>query len=201
MAADLLLSLSESFPAWCDYFGNDLFDWQTEAFGEATRREAGAFVHPLAAVSVPRGDGKSFGSAKVGAWRLTAGPPPQEIVSVALDTEGAKVVLDHAKRIFRGHPDLLDAVEIRADSIIVPSTGSRWIVRSKDHAASRGLHPDVVLYDEVGWAKDDELFTSLLAAQASVSDPFFLVTSTVGKKRSGPLWRIKELAEAEAAAA
>jgi phage terminase large subunit-like protein len=200
MDADRLLELSEGFLPWCSLFGLDLFDWQREDFGEATRREGGRFIHPLAAICVPRGDGKSFGSAAVGVWRLTAAPPPQEILSVALDTDGAKITLDHAKRIARGHPDLLAALEPRADSIIVPSTGSRWIVRSRDHIASRGLHPDVVLYDEVGWAKDDELWASLLAAQASVPDPFFLVTSTVGKKRSGPLWRIKKLAEAEAKA-
>jgi phage terminase large subunit-like protein len=199
MAADLL-HLSEDFLSWCDHFWISLFDWQRQAFGEATRREDGIFAHPLGAVSVARGNGKSFGSAAVGAWRLTAGPAPQEIISVALDLEGGKVVLDHAKRIFRSHPELLAAVEIRADSILVPSTGSRWIVRSKDHAASRGLHPDVVLYDECGWAKDDELFSSLLSAQASAPDPLFLITSTVGKRRSGPLWRVKELAEAEAAA-
>jgi phage terminase large subunit-like protein len=200
MDADLLLRLSDDFLAWCDHFGIPLFEWQREAFGEATAREAGAFVHPLGAISVPRGNGKSYGSSAVGSWRLTAGPPPQEIVSVALDFEGGKVVQDHAKRIFRSHPELLAAVEIRADSIVVPSTGSRWIVRSRDHAASRGLHPDLVLYDETGWARDDELFSSLLAAQASVLDPLFVITSTVGRKRSGPLWRVKELAEAEAAA-
>jgi hypothetical protein len=55
-----------------------------------------------------------------------------------------------------------------------------------------------VLYDEAGWARDDELFASLLAAQASVADPLFLVTSTVGRRQAGPLWTIKELAESRA---
>ena len=41
----------------------------------------------------------------------------------------------------------------------------------------RGEHPDVVLYDEIGWARDDELFASLLASQASVADPLALVDS------------------------
>ncbi len=194
--AELLLRLSEDFLAWCDHFGISLYPWQTDAFGGATRREGGRFVHPLAGVSVPRGNGKSWGSAAVGAWRLTTGPAPQEILSEALDLEGGKVTLRHGDRILRSHPELEAAVEFRADSIIVPSTGSRWIVRSRDHTSSRGLHPDVVLYDEVGWVRDDELFASLLASQASAPDPFFLVTSTVGRSRSGPLWRVKELAEA-----
>jgi hypothetical protein len=52
-----------------------------------------------------------------------------------------------------------------------------------------------VLYDECGWARDDELFSSLLAGQASVSDPLMLIISTVGRRQSGPLWTIKTLAE------
>jgi phage terminase large subunit-like protein len=59
----------------------------------------------------------------------------------------------------------------------------------------------MVLFDEVGWLRDDELFSSLLAAQASVEDPLMLVTSTVGRRQSGPLWRIKELAESDEAIA
>jgi phage terminase large subunit-like protein len=108
------------------------------------------------------------------------------------------VILDHAKTILRRHPDLAEAVEFRADSILVPTTGSRWLVRSRDHESSRGLHPDLVLYDECGWARDDELFASLLASQASVPDPLMLVVSTVGRRQRGPLWQIKTLAEAAA---
>jgi phage terminase large subunit-like protein len=200
--ADLRV-LTEEFAAWCAAFGVSLYDWQVDAFGQATQRVDGRFAHRIAAVSVARGNGKSYGAAAVGAWRLIAGPAPQLILSEALDFEGGRIVQDHAKAILRGHPRLDAAVEFRADAILVPSTGSRWLIRSRDHTSSRGLHPDLVIYDEVGWAKDDELFASLLASQASVPDPLMLVVSTVGKSQTGPLWRIKSLAEgigAEAAA-
>ena len=195
-----LRALGENFLAWCAAFGIQLFDWQREAFGAACQREGGRFVHGLAGISVARGNGKSFGGAAVGAWRLTTGPQPQLVLSAALDFEGAKVILDHAKAILRSHHDLAYAVEIRSDAIVVPSTGSRWLVRSREHTASRGLHPDLVLYDEVGWARDDELFAALLASQASVVDALMLVVSTVGRRKSGPLWRVKELAEGASAA-
>lgn len=196
-----LHALGEDFLAWADTFNVGLFPWQSRVLGEACRRADGWFVHRLAGISVPRGDGKSYAASAVGAWRFTCGPQPQLVESCALDLDGSKVILDHAKTIFRSHRDLAAAVELRADSIIIPSTGSRWLIRSREHTASRGLHPDVVLYDEVGWAKDDELFASLLAAQASVPDAFMLVVSTVGRSKSGPLWRIKELAEQEIAEA
>jgi phage terminase large subunit-like protein len=191
--------ITEDFVFFCDSFGVPLFDWQREAFGGATQRVEGRFVCPLGGISVPRGDGKSWGAACVGAWRFLFGPQPHDVLSVALDFDGAKVVLDHARRLLRAHPDLEAGVDFRADDILNPSTGGSWRVKSREHTASRGLHPDTILYDETGWARDDELFGSLLAAQASVRDPLFLVVSTVGRRKSGPLWRIKELAEGIAA--
>lgn len=193
-----LLERAESFLAWADYYHVSLFDWQRDAFGKATERRDGHFVHRVCGISVPRGNGKSYGAAAVGAWRLQHGPQPQLILGTALDLEGSKVILDHAKSIFSSHPELAAGVEVLAEEIRLPSTGSRWIIRSREHTASRGLHPDVVLYDECGWSRDDELFSSLLSSQAGTrnDDALALITSTVGRRRSGPLWRIKEQAEA-----
>jgi hypothetical protein len=189
-------AIADSFVAFCAAFDIGLYDHQRDDFGEAGRREHGRFVHKLAAVSWPRGDGKSDGSARFGVWRLVAGRPGTDIVSVALDTDGAAVTMDHARRVVRGNPDLDAIIEIRANALLVPSTGSRWTIASREHTNTRGRHPDLVLYDECGWAKDDELFASLLAGQASVDDPLMLLASTVGRRRSGPLWTVKELAEA-----
>jgi phage terminase large subunit-like protein len=180
---------------FCDTLGLTLYPWQREAFGEACRRISGRFVYRLAGISVPRGNGKSFAGAIVGLWRLTCGPDGQDIISAALDLDGAKVVLHHARRIVRQHPVLAQAVDVQAGALLVPSTGSRWTITSREHTASRGRHPDLVIYDEVGWAADDELFSSLLAGQASVDDAFCIVISTVGRRQAGPLWQVKQLAE------
>jgi phage terminase large subunit-like protein len=190
-----LQALTEDFLAWADHYHVPLYDWQREAFGGATRRLDGHFVHRLAGISVPRGNGKSYGAAAVGAWRFQHGPQPQLVLSCALDLDGAKIVLDHAKAILGGHPELKRGVEFLEAEVRIKSTGSRWLIRSREHTSSRGLHPDLITYDEVGWARDDELYASLLAAQSSALDPLMMVVSTVGRRKSGPLWRIKELAE------
>jgi len=181
--------------AFADHFGIRLYPWQRDAFGQACRREGGRFVRRLAGASVPRGNGKSYGGAVVGLWRLLCGRPPQDIISAALDYDGAKVVLDHARSIVRGHDGLADAIEVQANGLYVPATRSRWTITSREHTASRGRQPTLVIYDEVGWASDVELFSSLLAGQASVDDPLMLVISTVGRRQSGPLWSVKILAE------
>jgi hypothetical protein len=183
------------FHEFCQRFGIPLFDWQREAFGAAGARQDERFVHRLGGISAPRGDGKSHGSAAFGLWRLVAGPPRCDIISTALDLDGARVMLEHATAMVRAHQALAEAIEVRANGLHLTSAGSRWTITSREHTASRGRHPDLVLYDEAGWVRDDELFASLLAGQASVEDPLMLVTSTVGRLRSGPLWRIKEFAE------
>lgn len=187
-----------SFVEFCKRFAVPLFSWQREAFGAATQRRHDRFVYPLAGISAPRGDGKSHGSAAVGVWRLVAGPPCCDIISSALDLDGARITLDHARAIIRRDASLSDAIDIRANSLHYPAADSRWTITSREHTASRGRHPDVVLMDEAGWLKDDELFSSLLAAQASVPDPLFLVTSTVGRRQAGPLWTVKHLTESGA---
>ncbi len=181
--------------AFAAAFGVEVYPWQRDAFGAACRREGGRFVYRVAGVSVPRGNGKSFAGALVGLWRLLVGPGRQGIISAALDYDGAKVVLEHARSIVRGHDGLAEAIEVQANGLYVPATGSRWTITSREHTASRGRHPTLVIYDEVGWARDDELFSSLLAGQASVDDPLMLVISTVGRRQTGPLWSVKTLAD------
>ena len=177
------------------FAGVKLYAWQVEALSAACERVDVGFRYRIAGVSTPRGDGKSFLGSVVGLWRLLTGPPGSHVLSVALDYSGAAVIVRHAKGILARCAALGAVVEEHAGGLVVPSTGSRWEIRSAEHTSSRGLHPDVVLYDETGWARDDELFSSLLASQASAVDPLMLVTSTVGRKQSGPLWRVKALAE------
>jgi len=185
----------ESYITFCEWAGIPLYPWQREAFGEATRREGGRFVHRLAGVSVPRGNGKTHAAAGVGLWRLVAGPPGQDVMTAALDVEGAKVMVRTAHRIVKASAALSAAgIELATDGLSVEATGSRWTVTSREHTSARGRHPDLILYDEIGWARDDELFASLLAGQASCEDPLTLVTSTVGRRQSGPLWHVKTLA-------
>ncbi len=135
----------------------------------------------------------------MGLWRLLFGKAPQDIIGAALDLEGAGIILTHAKAIVRLVPELGDFIDrIISNEIELPETGSKWKTTGREHTATRGRHASLVLYDECGWARDGELFSALLAGQASVADPLMLLTSTVGAKQKGPLWQIRELAEAQA---
>lgn len=191
-----LIEARESLVAFCEWAGIPLLDWQREAFGAATERLGGRFRFRLAGLSISRGNGKTWAAAIVGLWRLVCGRPGTVIVSSALDSDGARLTLKHARRIIAASPKLEElGIEIFQSELRIARTGSYWRVVSRDHQSSRGIHADVLLMDEVGWLKDDELFSSLLAGQAPCPDPLAIVVSTVGRRQNGPLWQTKVLAE------
>ena len=185
--------------------GAGLWPWQEKLLKDALQRRGGRFRRRFVCVSLPRGNGKSYLAAMIACWRLFTGPAGQDIISVALDAKGARVVRAYALRLIERNPLLAASATIFADEIVVdtgrdaaglPRPANRWTVEPADHTSTRGRHPTAVLYDEIGWAPNDELFASLTAAQAPVDDPLFLVASTVGAARTGPLWELKQLADA-----
>lgn len=139
----LIAAARESFTAFCAAIGVQLYPWQQEA-ADGLRREGGHFVYPVVGWSAPRGDGKSFLEMLVGVWRLLVGKPPQDIISAALDADGARVVMNHARMLLSRNPTLAQGIDVRATGLVVPATGSQWTITSREHTASRGRHPNVV---------------------------------------------------------
>ena len=193
--------------AFLEDVGAGLWDWQQDILRDGLQRRSGRFRRRFVAISLPRGNGKSYLSACVALWSLFCGPAGQDIISVALDQDGARVIFRFAVNLIERNATLAAGARVLRDSIVVdtgraadglPRPASRWSVEPREHTSTRGRHPTLVCYDEIGWARDDELFASLSAAQASVPDPLFLVTSTVGASRFGPLWSLAEMADAGA---
>ncbi len=129
---------------------------------------------------------------------LVTGPPDQTISISALNREGTAHILTHIKRILRDCPDLAKIVKVHVDEIRLPGKHSLIAVTSREHTSGfvRGPHSRLIVYDEAGHSDSLELFTALLSGQASVPDPLALVVSTVGYRKAGPLWHLKERADA-----
>jgi hypothetical protein len=171
--------------------------FQEGALRAVSERRDGRLLHPIGVVSWPRQDSKSTLSAWIGAWRLFCDEPSEEVVSVALDRDSARVIHGAARRLIRGSrilSGLLDKDGDTRDELRLRD-GRRWLVKSSEAALSRGLSPATICFDELGWTTDDgALFEVLSAAQGAQEDPLLLVTSTVGPVQVGPLWRLFERA-------
>jgi hypothetical protein len=162
------------------------------------RKVDGKFKHRIAVISKPRQNSKTTMSAWIALWRLYCGEGQQQIVSVANDKEQAEILLHDAHRIISASDTLfglLDDNGLNRGEIRL-ANGNRWIIKSSESVASRGLRPSLVCYDELGWAQDRALFDVLSSGQAAQPNPLTVVTSTVGPIKEGILWELFELARA-----
>jgi phage terminase large subunit-like protein len=162
------------------------------------RKPDGKFKNRIVVISLPRQNSKTTISAWIALWRLYCGEGQQQIVSVANDTEQAEILLGDAHRIISASDtlySLLDQYGLNRAEIRL-ANGNRWIIKSSESIASRGLRPSLVCYDELGWASDRSLFDVLSSGQAAQPNPLTVVTSTVGPVKDGILWELFELARA-----
>jgi len=162
------------------------------------RKADGKFKHRIVVISKPRQNAKTTMSAWIALWRLYCGEGLQQVVSVANDYEQAQILLGDAHRIISGSDvlfSLLDDWGLTRGEIRLQN-GNRWIIKSSESIASRGLRPSMVCYDELGWAQDRSLFDVLSSGQAAQPNPLTVVTSTVGPIKDGVLWELFELARA-----
>jgi hypothetical protein len=160
------------------------------------KRNDGKFIHRIAVVSWPRQDGKSTVSAWAGLVRLFCAEQHQTIITVALDRDSARIILNDARRIIQESPILFDLVDESwglTKSSIRLKDSREWFIKSADGRFSRGQRPTTVLFDELGWSTDDgELFQVLSAGMGAAVNPLMIITSTVGPIQAGPLWDLFE---------
>lgn len=160
-------------------------------------KHGGHYKYRRVIISLPRQNAKSTMSAWIALHRLYTGDH-QEIVSVANDYQQAGIILGDARRIISGSDVLysqLDDYGLTRGEIRL-TNGNRWLIKSSESVASRGLRPSLILYDELGWVSDRMLYDTLSAGQAAQPDPQIIVTSTVGPVKDGILWELFELARA-----
>jgi len=185
-------------------FDREPWPYQAATLRAITARSNGdskplTFDQRISVVSWPRQNGKSTLSAWAALWRLYCDPEPQEIVSVALDRDSARIILNDARRIIQESGVLFDLVDSGwglTKSSIRLRDGRTWTVKSSDAIYSRGMRPTMVCYDEMGWTSDDgELFQVLSAGMAAAINPLMVITSTAGPVQSGPLWELFQRAD------
>jgi phage terminase large subunit-like protein len=182
-------------------FDKELAPWEYQVgmMRQAVERKPdGKYKHRRVVISLPRQNAKSTLSAWLALHRLYCGDGKQEIVSVANDTAQAGIILDDARRIIRDSDllySLLDDYGLTRGEIRL-TNGNRWLIKSSESVASRGLRPSLISFDELGWAVDRQLYDVLSAGQAAQSNPQIIVTSTVGPIRDGILWDLFEASRA-----
>ena len=182
-------------------FDREPWPYQADILRDVLTRDAsGTFEKPSAVCSMPRQNGKTTLATWAGAWRFFVDPTLGDgvVLSVALDTEGARVAFGDAVRLVKNSEVLSALVDDKwgmTRSEIRLKDGRRWLIKSAEAIRSRGLRVGTLLYDELGWAVSADLFETLSAAMAAQKNPLMLAVSTVGPIQAGPLWDLFQAAE------
>src|SRR5262249_27452669 len=98
------------------------------------RRYRSAFV------TLPRRNGKSVLAAGVALYLLFADDEPGSyVVSAAANREQTRVVFDQAARMVEASPALSAMAQVYRGEIVIPATGSRYKVLSRDSKVQHGM--------------------------------------------------------------
>lgn len=156
--------------------------WQvlilTTAFGWR-RREDGGRRFRRVYIEVARGNGKSCLSSGVALYCLVAdNEPGAEVYSFATTRDQAKIVFGDAKRMAETNLPLRKrfGLEVLANALYVPSTGSTFQAKSAEGSTLDGLNTHLAVVDELHAHKTRAVYD--------------VVETSLGKRRSSLLWCI-----------
>lgn len=156
---------------WQVFILTTVFGWR--------RREDGGRRYRRVYIEVARGNGKSCLSSGVALYCLVADREPgAEVYSFATTRDQAKIVFGDAKRMAELNPPLRKrfGLEVLANSLYVPSTGSNFQAKSAEGSTLDGLNTHLAVVDELHAHKTRAVYD--------------VVETSLGKRRSSLLWCI-----------
>src|SRR5262245_49456218 len=166
-----------------------LAPWQrrqiiTPLFG--TLRDDGLRRYRSAFVTMPRRNGKSVLAASIALYLLFADDEPGSyVVSAAANREQARVVFDAAARMVEAAPALSAMGQVYRGEIVIPSTGSRYKVLSRDSKVQHGMDLHGVVIDELHAHRDADLYRVLTSSTGSRRQPLtFVITTATSDEHS-----------------
>lgn len=150
------------------------------------RRPDGRRRHRRALIGFPRKNGKSALGSGIGLYGLLSSGQGAEIYSCAKDRDQAKIVFGVAKTMVKMEPQLDfeqgGLIKCYRDVLEVPSTGSIYKALSSDAFSQEGLNANLVIYDELHAAPNDELYQVMSNAFGARRDPMLISITTAGVK-------------------
>lgn len=168
------------------WFYTTLFGWRNARSGH--RRFNRAYRE------IPRGTGKSFEAAGVGNYCAFAdGEQGAEVYSAATTRDQAKLVWQPARMMLKKRSELADAisVQVNANDLYQPATGSVFRPLSSDHDTLDGLNIYCAVIDELHAHPTRGLYDVLETAISKRDQALLLIITTAGSDRTGICYELR----------
>jgi phage terminase large subunit-like protein len=144
-----------------------------------TIRKDGLRQYRTCFVTMPRRNGKSVLAAGVALYMLVADEEPGAyVVSAAANREQARVVFDQAAKMVEASPALSALAQVYRGEIVIPATGSRYKVLSRDSKVQHGMDLHGAVIDELHAHRDADLYRVLTSSTGSRRQPLTFVITT-----------------------
>lgn len=145
-------------------------------------REDGKRRIRQAYLSIARRNGKSMLAAALVLTHLV-GPERKAnsmLLSAANDHFQARVVYKAVTDMLAAQPDILANVKVLESTyrVVANKTNSVYMAISAEARTKLGVGPDVIIFDELGNAKNRDLYDVLISSQGSQDEPLFMAIST-----------------------
>lgn len=148
----------------------------------------------LAAVAMPRGNGKSSLAAALAVWVLMTGRGVSVDV-VAVDERQAGLIFNMAAKFIARHPELECRVSTYKDHLVVPGTECEMTCLPGTPAALEGRNPTLCIVDEGGRVLP-EAYEVVALASGKQRESTVLLLGTPGPRPDNVLARFREHAQA-----
>ena len=166
--------------------------WQRDFIADVYREDMkGKRPVRTAILSMGRKNGKTALAALMALCHL-CGPeaePRGECYSCANDRAQASKIFAEAEASILQHPLLSERITISQFTKTMKDliTGSTFTALSSEARTKMGLSPSFVVYDELGQARDRDLYDAMDSAQGARENPLMLVISTQAADDLAPM--------------
>ena len=162
--------------AWQQAFLYVLFGWKNEITN--ARRFKTSYLE------IARKNGKSTMAAGVALYLLSAdGEQGAEVYSAATKRDQAKLVHGEAVRMVNASKALKSLITVRAQSMFVQKTNSKYEPLSSDYNSLDGLNISGAVIDELHAHKTRDLWDVLETATGARKQPLIFAITTAGTSR------------------
>jgi len=195
-SGDVVIGLAEAFVLLPDqgYTKLKLTEWQKWLIRSVLERyplnhpdpeKAGRLRYKQVVVSMPRKQGKTLLGSLFALWGLMAHEDAPEVISVASTADQARLVYRNVLNQINSSPILKNRFKKTTEfrGIYTANGDGRYVVVGNRPASAQGLHPSLVLFDEVHVANPD-LWTALSLGSSTRADGLVIGITTAGDDSS-----------------
>ena len=182
-----------------------LTDWQKWLINSVLERypldhadpeKAGRLRYKQCVISMPRKQGKTLLGSLFALWGLLAHEDAPEVISVASTSEQARLVYKQVLQQITNSPALKPRFKKMTEfkGIFTADGDGRYVVIGNRPASAQGLHPSLVIFDELHVSNKD-LWTAMALGSATRKDGLVVGITTAGDDSSDLLLSLYDTGE------